>query len=115
MSTVRPSSAFALDDIWPAGVAPEGLPPLDEQPVTARAVPKAVSFTSERTSSMLDFMVCSSELLDWADANGVSAARPPEKSAMDLIAAECFPEESQPDQMMKLAMARVVQVDPLQL
>src|SRR5437879_1252842 len=78
MSTVRPSSALALDDGWPAGEAPEDLSLVDEQPATARAVPKAVSFTSERISSVLDFMVCSSESLDRGEANEVSAGMPPE-------------------------------------
>src|SRR2546428_8158193 len=79
MSTVLPSSALALDEVWPTGVAPEDLSLVDEQPATARAAPKAVSFTRERTSRVLDFMVCSSELLDWGSVSGESAAMPPEK------------------------------------
>src|SRR6266516_4048462 len=67
MSTVLPSSAFALEDLWPSGVAPEDLSRVDEQPARAMAAPKTVSFTRERKSGMLEFMVCASELLVWGD------------------------------------------------
>src|SRR5919106_1620345 len=59
MSTVLPSSALAFDEVWPAAVAPpEDLSPVDEQPVTARAAHKTVSFSS--AARVLVFMVCSS-------------------------------------------------------
>src|SRR6266568_7191126 len=80
MSTVLPSSALALGDVWPAEVAPEDLSLVDEQPATARAAPRTVSFTRERAASVLDFMVCSSELMDWAEVKGAPDPKSPEKS-----------------------------------